>query len=917
MVSILGRSLRLAVFLCLAVTGFLALRITVRPSLDWIDDFLGMWWRLGTDVVLLCGGWGASGSVGEAVSRWRDFSWGPWSLVEGGFWASLLDWFMVAVRAMVVLLGFSLILLGCGRLCWGGAAGNRSRAVFRGVAADLSSTRFLVVAGLAFLLIFVWFRDSLTRMDPQVFRHYLQAWCYRGSFSSTRDFPWSDLVELGMVWGFPESVWGLLGYGAVALVAPPRVVMELSLPWYLACSALWWFGGLFLGVYLWRRWDLVTGRWTGRLAGLLVRRKATRSVAGVPVVVADRGAVAARGGLAPRPESWIVGQDEVLDRIWAVLQASRLGVRVRTGRPLAVFLFLGPTGVGKTETARWIARVMYGSEDRMVRVNLQEHDNEASAWSLLGSPRGYVGSDQGGIVTRALEREPDSVLLLDEIEKGHPALVDLFMTAFDEGVLQDKSSGREVSLSRCVVVMTSNLLSERWRELRGRSGEELRDLLSAREGFKPELLSRIDEILVFSGLSRGDLEEIVRRRLGVLAGRLRDGGLRGGLEWRDEVVDRVLAELDDGRYGARQVDRVLERLVVDTVLAHGSGRGGLGSGRMYLYVREDGTMAVTSSRREWRAAPRWRLPSWSQALASRRNLLRERVFGQDHVLEVIERHALAAAKGLRISSDRPLLSLLMLGPTGVGKTETAKALAGMVYGDDGRLVRLDMAEFASPESAWRLFGAPRGFRGSEAGGELTRGVLAHTGRCVVLFDEVEKAHPSIWDPLMTVFDEGYLQEAGTGRKVSFRDAVVVMTSNLLAGRAEELVRADDETLKETLVSTGAFRREFLGRLDRVVVFRPLGLEALERIVEVRLGRLARDTGTRLGLKVSWEDDVRRLLAERCLGSGFGVRSLDRLVADLVLLSLSDFVDAQGGRDVVGGMEARLVRDGEGVKVVPL
>jgi ATP-dependent Clp protease ATP-binding subunit ClpB len=240
----------------------------------------------------------------------------------------------------------------------------------------------------------------------------------------------------------------------------------------------------------------------------------------------------------------VIGQDEAVTAVASALRRSRAGLQ-DPDRPIGTFLFLGPTGVGKTELARALAEFMFDTQDAMVRIDMSEYMEKHSVSRLVGAPPGYVGYDEGGQLTEAVRRRPYSVVLLDEIEKAHPDVFNTLLQVMDDGRLTD-GQGRTVSFKNTVLIMTSNIPG-------GRAGVEA--------NFKPEFINRLDDIVEFEPLTRYQLGEIVDLQVERVIGRVAERGIE--LRLSDDART-LLGNLGyDPTYGARPLKRVIQKRLVD------------------------------------------------------------------------------------------------------------------------------------------------------------------------------------------------------------------------------------------------------------------------------------------------------------------------------------------------------------------
>ena len=285
---------------------------------------------------------------------------------------------------------------------------------------------------------------------------------------------------------------------------------------------------------------------------------------GIPVTKMVQGEMEKLVDLERSLKRRVVGQDEAVALVSAAIRRNRAGLS-NPDMPIGSFMFLGPTGVGKTELAKALAEYLFDSDEAMVRIDMSEYMEKHSVSRLIGSPPGYIGHDEGGQLTEEVRRHPYTVVLLDEIEKAHPDVFNILLQVLDDGRLTD-SKGRVVSFKNTIVIMTSNVGSEFIRDLSEDNSEkqmqrQIEETL--RECFRPEFLNRVDDIVIFNALRPANIDDIVNLQLTEVRKRLADRNIN--ITIGPAALDRLSIDGFDPIYGARPLRRLVQKVVIDKV----------------------------------------------------------------------------------------------------------------------------------------------------------------------------------------------------------------------------------------------------------------------------------------------------------------------------------------------------------------
>jgi ATP-dependent Clp protease ATP-binding subunit ClpB len=347
------------------------------------------------------------------------------------------------------------------------------------------------------------------------------------------------------------------------------------------------------------------------------------------------------------------------------------------------------------------------------------------------------------------------------------------------------------------------------------------------------------------------------------------------------AIDRAKSEQDYAKAGELQYGQLVN---VEKELKEQEARLGEARGKTALLTERVDADLIAQIVARWTGIPVTRMVEGEkEKLLTMENRLRERVIGQEEALKAVSDAVRRARAGIQ-DPNRPLGSFMFLGPTGVGKTELARALAQFLFDDEHAMIRLDMSEYMEKAAVARLVGAPPGYVGYEEGGQLTEAVRRRP-YAVVLFDEVEKGHPDVYNVLLQLLEDGRLTDS-QGRLVDFRNTVVIMTSNIgsqmiMETATDPKVTAEDMRSNLTQALREHFRPELLNRIDEIIIFKPLGKEQIDKIVDIQLTSLRKRLDLR-GLRVELTPQARNLLVEVGYDPLYGARPLRRAIQQMIL-----------------------------------
>lgn len=596
-------------------------------------------------------------------------------------------------------------------------------------------------------------------------------------------------------------------------------------------------------------------------------------------------------GLEKKLQQKIMGQNEAIRLTVNALNRYACGLN-REG-PVASLLYVGPTGVGKTQLVKELARELFGSKPALLRLNMGEYDDR-QIMNLIGPPRGYAGHEEGGRLINFLIENPISIVLLDQLEKAHPDVLKIFLSVFEEGMIEDPR-GSSVDCRNVLFIATSNVGADKILNMHD-LGYDNKKIL---EGIKPTLMNALSpefynrlETVIFRGLHADTLEALPGKLL-VDATEILTTHYQISLDFSPDLI-QFLRHHAAGDYasGARPMQQFIQRTVV-TALTEAIQKGCFYIGDCAHIDYQNETLIIANKTQGTRFIFEMEeenhtgySPFKLENMLKLNAKLRSKILGQPLAIEQTVDALIRYSAGLT-RNNAPIGAFLYVGPTGVGKTELAKELARELVGGVEHLIRIDMSEYSEPHNVARLIGAPPGYLGYQEGGQLTEALKKHPYAIVVL-DEIEKADPHVLKLFLSVFDEGRITSA-KGEVIDCRNVIFIATTNLTAAK---ILKMQQQGYVETVIIDKiqpdlikAISPELYNRLE-IALFLGLDDSLIDHLIQKMLCEVQTELQHKRNIEIHCDASLLQVLRVKGFDYQLGARPLRRTIEQLVVTPIA-------------------------------
>jgi ATP-dependent Clp protease ATP-binding subunit ClpA len=587
----------------------------------------------------------------------------------------------------------------------------------------------------------------------------------------------------------------------------------------------------------------------------------------------------------------ILGQPEAVKITVSALIRYATGIR-NSNAPIASLLYLGPSGVGKTQLAKELCIELLGSESHLIRLDMSEYSENLSMTSLIGSPFGLIDSEKGGILTEALKKHPYAVVLLDEVEKAHPSILKTFLQVFDEGKITD-ARGIGIDCRNVIFILTSNLGSQKILDMHKTAVFSNQEILEAIQTdviktLSSELYNRL-EAVTFLGLGDDVLEQLILQMLNEVKREIQRSN-QIQIEFDSTIVSFLKKNGFNYSLGARPLKRLIQNAIITTI-SNGIINNYLKSGDEVKISYNPHSIIMQNANRREPFMVDWQIPIDKDTkspfhlenLIGLEEKLNEKILGQPEAVKVTTSALMRYAAGIR-SSNAPIATLLYLGPTGVGKTQLAKELCKELLGNESHLIHLNMSEYSEQYTITRLIGSPPSLGNHEEGGQLTEALKKHP-YSIVLLDEIEKAHLNVLKVFLQVFDEGQITDA-KGILIDCTNVIFILTSNLAYKNILEMHQTGNYSENEILdiIQTEVIETltpELYNRLEPIA-FMGLNESVLEKLIIKMLTDLKNDFEKKKNIRIDFDDTILEFLKQNGFNYMLGARPLKRLIQTFII-----------------------------------